>query len=335
MGSEDRPEREARRDAQEEPLAVQAVGAPVEQPSEDITPPAAPSATSTPMAPQPEPLPPKDPNAAIPLTELDRLTEVLRLNSKLLVGELSASIERQVDAEDARGATLDAKANALFAANGLATTVAFAFGASTLLGHPEYFGSLGMAGYRVVATVFLAALSFGLASGFCALQALRVRVHKAIDDADLFNEAVLQQADDSDEETGLARYRRYMIAHIWAVNEGNRNLRDKKADLISWGQICFFVFQGGVLLLGLAIAIAAYCTDPTLAAASARPGNLPSPTATSVTKSPADLPSPAATSVATGSAPVPVAAPPPIRVPQPSPMAPASSGALKALPTHP
>ena len=190
---------------------------------------------------------PEDAPVAEAPRDMPEMLDRLRLHSGVLVDELLKLALKASDSEDARAAQLNTKATSLFAANGLAVTIVFAFG-STLLGRLSLFSASER---PLIAGAFLLSLLVGLSSGLFALVALLVRDdHAALDDAHLFDEPMLSSADTETEAEGLKVYRRYIIAHVWSIRRQNKRVLNYKTSYLRRGQIAFFMFMFLVLAIG-------------------------------------------------------------------------------------
>lgn len=210
----------------------------------------------------------------------DELVKRLRLSSQDLVADLYSIARDQLAAEDRRESNLNTKAVALLAAAGLSITVCSTFG-SVLL---EQLGSLAWAWLRYVAVgLYAVTLGCGLAAALFAVKSLLVRKsHRGIDEQEVFNEAVLADADNAgnpeqvgdspsvnDPKPGSASaiYRRFMIAHLWQIYRNTFWLHEERARAVWMGQVLYCCFLGLVMPLGIVVAVSALprSDDPNLA----------------------------------------------------------------------
>jgi hypothetical protein len=190
--------------------------------------------------------------------DLDLVQERLDLKSGLLVEEVQKHVLAQFQAEEDRNKTLDTKATALLTVTGLSFTVAFSFGASVLIRDADNLRPLGPIGFYLMIGAFVLAMVLGIAAGVLAVVALRIQEFKGIDPNDVFRKQVLEQADTPNAEgSGLAIYRQYMTAHIWAVTQENAATAGPKATKILLGQALFAGFLLCVLAVALGVAVAA------------------------------------------------------------------------------
>jgi hypothetical protein len=194
------------------------------------------------------------------------IAAALALHSPGLVAEVHAISLRALQAEEQRESRLDAKAQSLLTAASLTLTVAFTFGGSVLLGHPEYLRSGG----TLVAVACLGgyglALVMGLLASIHAVSALRVsNEYRHVAESDVFNRQELLEADaactepaaKSDNEKAVALYQRYMASAYWRIWQQHYALHERKADKIRKGQRALLGFLAMLLLIAGALAYTA------------------------------------------------------------------------------
>lgn len=180
----------------------------------------------------------------------EEVVDRVRLNSSLVVEEALKFVVKMMDADDMRSTQINNKASTLLGASGLSVTVAFSFGA-TLLSRPDLFGLWER---KALPVLFATSLFVGFSAGLYSLKALQVRNHKAIDSGDVLSRSVLDDADTENEADGLRVYRRYLLAHIWAVSSHNKKVLEDKATLLKRGQLAFTAFIFLIMVIGMMIA---------------------------------------------------------------------------------
>ncbi len=234
-------------DALESPSAADALA--IDRCSNPIDPVALPDAAEakTPKAPKPEPL------------STDELTAALSLTSGELVEELHALSLRTLLAEDQRENRADAKAQGLLVTAGLSLTAASTFGGMLLNNPLSIEKSVGANMARIAVAIYAVGLLAGLLASLFALKSLRLRkTYRTIDERTAFDSTALATADNEGGAAARTAYRRYITVHQWRIWQQNFAVNDAKADAAKIGQLCFAVFLGTLIFIGMIAAYAAF-----------------------------------------------------------------------------
>ena len=218
-------------------------------------------------APQQEPPPPTQDSPADydtnGLLKSDVIAQRMRVGSTAIVEDIYKHAMQEVKDVETRAGRLDTKATTLVSSTNLALTVAFTFGASTLVQHPEMFKGL-----RWVVGIELAAVALtGFASSVFGILALSTSENlKVLNEKVLFDPALLHTAsagvmedstgDDAkaEEASAAAIYRRTLTEHLWGVSQTNFIENQRRARLIGKGQIAFLMFLLSVAVFGATVA---------------------------------------------------------------------------------
>lgn len=240
-------------DALESPSAADALA--IDRCSNPIDPVALPDAAEAKT-----PRPPKAPKAPKPEPlSTDELTAALSLTSGELVEELHALSLRTLLAEDQRENRADAKAQGLLVTAGLSLTAASTFGGMLLNNPLSIEKSVGANMARIAVAIYAVGLLAGLLASLFALKSLRLRkTYRTIDERAAFDSTALATADNEGGATARTAYRRYMTVHQWRIWQQNFAVNDAKADAAKIGQLCFAIFLGTLIFIGMIAAYAAF-----------------------------------------------------------------------------
>lgn len=158
---------------------------------------------------------------------------------KEIIDDVYAIAEKQLAAEDAYAAKLDARATSLFGAVGFSMTLAFSFGGWALLDHASNV-PLG----KVIALAFVLVLAVGLITSFLALRGLLLRPgHKFVDEREVFHKQVIAK--------GKKRvdFRIHLATHQWRIWQQRSVRNQARAAMIRTAQRWFVGFLTAILLL--------------------------------------------------------------------------------------
>jgi len=187
------------------------------------------------------------------LTDDEMLTRLETTSGDpLIVDDAYDLAQKQLGAEDAYAARLDARATSLFSAAGFSMTVAFSFGGWALLDHVQKV-PFGWA----IASGFVVVLAVGLAATWFALQGVVVKWgYKFVDEQDVFRPEIMAE--------GKKRfdYRIHLATHMWLVCQDRQKWNQARAKTIRRGQRCFAAFIGGILVLSAMTAASAILRKP-------------------------------------------------------------------------
>lgn len=183
--------------------------------------------------------------------------------------------EAQVVAEIARQQRIDVKSTSLLTAVGLSLTVAFTFGSVLLKDGWNYWKDPDTHG--TVVLLFGGAMATGIFAALFALAALLVTKYPGLNEAAVFNEAILKQvrdlandvdvaADDATraaaEATALANYRMSMTIQMVKMVQEIRGRHDVKTRRILIGQCALVGFLVVLTFLFGFLGYAAYFVHP-------------------------------------------------------------------------
>jgi hypothetical protein len=185
--------------------------------------------------------------AALPA---DEILGRLALRNGKLVAQLFELARAQVQAEFARQGRIDAKATSLLAAVGFSLTVAAAFLGQLMLANSKNL-ALNPGTRDTIVIGSGVAIVTALAAAVCSILALRVHAGLVdINEHVLFDREVLKLADEeSDSESGLAEYRKFLVAHLWDIVQTNCGVQLRKSRFILAGQACFLAFLGALAVV--------------------------------------------------------------------------------------
>jgi hypothetical protein len=178
-----------------------------------------------------------------PLDEFLKSEQLARLLAPVkdegVVDAVLDRAEKQLAAEDAHSAKLDARATALFGAAGFSMTVAFSFGGWALLDNVRKVPH-----GPTIAVAFVLVLALGVVTSGFALWALLLRFgHKFPDERDVFRQEALGKP--------KLDYRKYIAVHLWLVWQDRYQRNEQRAKLVRNGQFLFVGFLLGILLLSV------------------------------------------------------------------------------------
>ena len=155
--------------------------------------------------------------------EAINVREALRLNDPALLLDVQARILAVVTEENVRTQRLDQKAGALLSAVAITSTVGGALSTHTV----------GWAAWS-----FLLPAAFALAATGLALWALRVQSQRRVDEGDLLSGGALE-AEASDADEALNRYRRKNLGGIWGAYTHTCAINDRRSKAVFRGQLAF------------------------------------------------------------------------------------------------
>jgi hypothetical protein len=172
-----------------------------------------------------------DPDPLMNLTEVDDRINAASADVK---DELHDYVWKLLAAQDALEARVDARATMLFGAIGFSMTLAFSFGGWNLL-EKAHQVPLG----KWIAGLFFVALCVGLLACWLALQALLIKKTFAFPRED----SVLRELQDKE------RFRTNLVMHLWQVWQRRHVRTEDKATRVTYSQVAFVWFLGGILVL--------------------------------------------------------------------------------------
>lgn len=181
------------------------------------------------------------------------LRERLRLNDAKLIDEVAASTTRLLADEASRLARIEAKAASLLTAIGVSVTVAFGFGASTLLRREGLLKSSKFAFLILAVGVGLAFL-FAVKATLNAIKCVETRGNPDVDEESIYEAEVLEKADGLQGPTEPAcYYKRHTIALQYELYCAREDIANEKASFLAHAQESFrnFVFSLGLLFVCL------------------------------------------------------------------------------------
>lgn len=190
------------------------------------------------------------------LTDAEIQSRLAPLWSSTLVDLLYSHAKEQLQAEERRQILLVGKANSLIGALSITGALVFTFGANLVKTAPSV----------PLIIAYVAALLFALATGICAMVAVRVRDTAAVGSAGLFHQPALAEADSADVPKpqhgsvntptgeGTAGYKRFLIPYLWKVFAKNSEKHAETAKWVWRGQIAYSVFLAVIFFTGLLFA---------------------------------------------------------------------------------
>lgn len=209
----------------------------------------------------------------------DELHKALRIRSPGLVKEIYDTITRQTQYEQGRQGRLDAKANTLLTANGLALTILFTF-ARDVLANAKKSGALVGGSSRLVEIILWFTVISGFASAILAISSLLIsKGYRMFSERNLLNRRILWGIDDignkslsedgdvvqdyshvdvNDEASEsekdnvrVAQFRCFLIQEQLEILRAHVKTHDRKAITVSFGQGFFCAFLLGISIIAL------------------------------------------------------------------------------------
>ncbi|MBK9000640.1 MAG: hypothetical protein IPM35_33375 [Myxococcales bacterium] len=202
--------------------------------------------------PEPDPVTPAsaDPPIAPFLSGAELVRRLAAAKDEGVIEEVCSRAEKQLAAEDAHAAKLDARATALFAAAGFSMTVAFSFGGWALLDNARKVPS-----GQLIAVAFVFVLALGVATSAFALRALLLTFgQKFPDERDIFRPEALTKT--------KTQYKKYIAVHLWLVWQDRFERNERRAGLIRTGQFLFVGFLAAIFLLSILTTTSAISRSP-------------------------------------------------------------------------